>query len=147
MINKQECDQCSGTELIQHEGAEDWMLCLQCGNSTKIEKAEWVCGNEMRWLEEVEKKHNPQKWNDAKRFVELGRNANAYSIVFPERVKAIEDKGKSLIPHIRNYQHSEIVRETASGMANEYPPQRILQQKWIDQWNNEKWVDVPEVNE
>ena len=92
MINKQECDQCSGTELVQHKDAKDWMLCMQCGNSTKIEKAEWECGNEMRWL------------------------------VTQNNI----DNGNG---------------EIWAGMK-----ESTLQQKWTDQWYNDRWVDVPEIN-
>ncbi len=75
MRHENECEQCSSTATVPHEGAEDWLMCTDCGHSTKIEKAEWECGNELRWL-------------------------NA-----------------------------------------------VLQQKWTDQWYNEKWVDVPEESE
>ena len=93
--NKQECDQCSGTELVQHEGAKDWMLCMQCGNSTKIEKVEWECSNEMRWYQTKEKD-----------FISLDGT------------------------------------HKIRGMTK-----TTLQQKWTDQWCNEKWVNVPTVSE
>jgi len=91
MRSENECEQCSSTETIPHEDIDGYIMCTQCGRSTKIEIAEWECGNELRYA----------------------------------TVQNNIDNGNG---------------EVWAGVI-----EKVLQQKWHDQWFNSEWRDVPEV--
>lgn len=111
-------------------------------DDNEVEVLECTC--ELRVLERVNlpKEFTQENLDNAARFIALGGGVEAYSTLFPDKVKAILDRGGNLRSHVSVYAQGRLVQYMLGNHPELDAPKKILQQKWVSDSGDFKWVDV-----